>query len=865
MILMTRRLLEHGVPVALLNEEAQKEKLAVPPHVLLHYYFTRKPLITARLAIAGGLLGEHQSKHEFSKLIGIHKNLKSRAYIDSPEKLKEIIRMAYPDGVTLLDPFAGSGTIPFEALRLGINAVALDYNPVSYLVMKGTLEYPRVFRELLSSGESKLYHDVKQYAEKIIQKLDGELGRFFPDHDGTKVRCYIHAWAVKCPFCGRVTPLVAHWELDSKNKVGLKPIYRKGELSFKLVKGEKLQSGNVKREKRTCIYRDCTLPIPTQNIVDDISKHEREILLAVYLETGEFDLPNNEDRKAFENAKKYLKEKMSEIGPYIPSESMQKDVRSAKYLQYWYKLFNPRQLLIHSSIAKEIHEIVKELQKDDSEYAAAIGTYLSMILSKHLMYSSRAALWHRSRLIPAHVLTSRGISMMWSHPEVNPFVKTAGSLLNGMDNILRGLKFLIDGCAHNQERFDKEVNHSKIEIINESILSWRPNRKFPIIVTDPPYYDDVPYPEFMQFFQVWHSRTVGSLLNISPVPSTTEELSVGRDRDDAAFESRMLVAIKRLHDLLEDDGILVVFYAHKSIDGWKYVLESLRESGFIVTSTHTLRTESGAGTISKGKASIFHSLLLTARKRLDHRTTSIPELEEEVRGKMDQRYEDLVRLYGNDRINLMVAASGIVIETITSYAEIDSFTKNTADYALEMGQQFLIELFAKRALNIDFVDPKTMLYAWLRYSPQKLIPFSEFNQALKALGIDEEDIDDIIYKDKSNVRLLDFSERGVLEIDGAEPLMATSVIDAVQLILRGYLRGGISEAIPLIRTSPYGEENLLHTIEGLAKLASLRPEYEEGEICKKFLKDWGIVYESVPAQQMKLDEYLTEGDDENDK
>jgi hypothetical protein len=369
----------------------------------------------------------------------------------------------------------------------------------------------------------------------------------------------------------------------------------------------------------------------------------------------------------------------------------------------------------------------------------------------------------------------------------------------------------------------------------------------------------------MHFFQVWHNKTVGDLLNIPPNPSITEELSVGRDRDEETFESRMLIAIKRLYALLEDDGLLVIFYAHKSIDGWKYVLESLRQAGFIVTSTHTLRTESGSGVISRGKSSVFHSLLLTARKRLGDRTTSITNLEEEVRKNMQTRYDELTQVYGDDRTNLMVAASGIVIETITSYSEIDSFTKNTADYALEIGQQYLIELFAKRSLNIDYVDPKTMLYIWLRHSLQKTIPFSEFNHTLKALGLEESVISDIISKEKSKVRLLDFSERGTLEVDGIDPLMATSVIDAVHLILRGYIRGGISAATPLVRSSSYGEDNLLHTIEGLAKLSSLLSGYKEGDVCRKFLKDWGMIYDNIPTKQEKLDEYIAEGDDENGK
>jgi adenine-specific DNA methylase len=731
--------------------------------------------------------------------------------------------------------------------------------------MKGTLEYPLKYGGLVdaSTGDSKLLMDIKHFAEEILEQLRVNLERFFPSYDGVNVRSYIHAWAVKCPVCGRLTPLVNSWVLDAKNGVAIKPIVKDEELQFQLIKNEKPPPRNMTGGKGTCAYEDCMSAISNEHIVNDILHNDREILLAVYAEDREFYLPREADIIALENADEYLKKHMSELAPFIPNEEMSAESACMKYLTYWYRLFSPRQLLVHASLAKEIRKIVDLIAETDKEYAAVIGTYLSMIFSKHLMRNCRSAIWDINYLKTAHILTNRRPSMMWKHPELNPFVKTAGSILNSIDNILNGLAFLLDEFSQSQSILQDKQSTPKVEIINGSILSWKPQRKFSLIVTDPPYYNDVQYPELMQFFQVWYSRIIGDLLGISPIPSTTEELSVGKYRSEDVFEERMLIAINNIYNLLTEDGVLSIFYAHKSIDGWKYLLESLRKSGFKVTSTYTLRTESGTGTIVDGTSSVFHSLLLTARKRLDNKTISIADLEKEVRKKMEERYDELVNIYGDDRVNLMVAASGIVIETITSYSEITSFTKNTAEYALEMGQQYLIELFAQRALNIDYVDPKTILYVWLRYSPVKDIPFSDFNQTLKAMGVNEDEISDIIYKDKSKVGLLDFSERGALEINGADSLMTSSVIDAVQLILRGYMRGGISEANQLMRTSLYGEETIIHTIEGLAKLASLKTGYGEGEVCRKFLKDWGIISEGVIIKQEKLDVFFT--DDDNGK
>jgi len=370
-----------------LNIDARKEKLVIPPIVKLHRYATRKPLITSRMVVVAGILGENDLRddEDFNTLIGIDAKLKTRGYKYLPQPLVKKIDKKYPEKPTILDPFAGTGTIPFEALRLGLNVVALDYNPVAYLIMKGTLEYP------LKYGKT-IYKDVEEYSKKIYDKLKEELSCYYPKHHGVEPRSYIHCWAVKCPTCGNITPLVNNWVLDGKRKIGLKYEVKNNHVDYSITHNEQVQEGNVYRGKGTCIF--CSSEIPNDYIVKDISENEREILLAVYLYNREFELPIPEDIEAIENARKHLKENLNEFGKYIPTESMMDEVRSKKYLKYWYKLFNPRQLLVSVKLAKLIHETMQELAKEDREYAAAVGIYLSMIHSKMIRKNSRSSMWN---------------------------------------------------------------------------------------------------------------------------------------------------------------------------------------------------------------------------------------------------------------------------------------------------------------------------------------------------------------------------------------------------------------------------------------------------------------------------------------
>lgn len=844
-----RNLLERKVPVDLINEEARIEKLgtAKPPISEMHYFFTRKPLITSRFIIAGAALDAKTIKHveEINRLLGIDPRSKRRAFRVVPLDLVNKIKAQHPEGLVMLDPFAGSGMIPFEALRLGLDVVAIDYNAVAYIIMKGTLEFPLKYGGAIdeNTGKSKLLTDVKRYFDEVFSRLREELSEFYPNHGDRHVLAYMFAWEVACPTCGRFTPLVNNWWLDRKNGVRLDYQVKNGKLEYSIVKDKDAKEGNAQAGHATCLY--CAAKITNDWMISDISNNEREVVLAVYLDDRSFELPTPEDINALDRAKNYIRDHSSSLAQFVPTEALPDDLRAVpakKYLAYWNKLFNSRQLLILSSYARESRRIVEDISKQDREYASAIGTYLSMILAKHVVRNNRGTCWDNSLKVICHSLTNRGINMMWNHAEPNPFMKFSGSLLTNVDGVLKGLAFAIEELNKNSlDSFRKP----KLELIHASILSWQPEKKFKFIITDPPYYDDVPYPELMQFFQVWHYRVIGDLFSITATPPVSEELSVGGDRDEVTFEKRLLIAIKKLYDALDVDGVLVMFYAHGSIEGWKYVLEALRKTGFHVTSTITLMTESKDNVIARGKSSVFHSLVITARKREGKKTATMIDVEEEIRRKIEHDYCDLEKTYGKDRMNLMVAASGMVIETITAYSDITSFTRNTAEYALEIGQRFLIEAFAKRTLNVDHADPKTMIYTWFRHSRQDYIDFSEFNQTLKALGSGEESVADIIERakdDRSRVRLLDFSERGALEIDGMEPLMAQSIIDAVHVALRAYIRGGVTAAKDSVDSSPFGRKVILNTMDALSNVYATKGNYREGEISKKFLEEWTTLY-----------------------
>jgi putative DNA methylase len=235
-IVMERRFIESvNFPFSVISEASAVEKgPGRPPHWEMVFWWTRKPLISARAIIAGCLLPEKTSVGEFLYGIGVRRKGKradGRIVFDgAPHRVKPRYRF---EGVRLLDPFAGFGSIPLEGLRLGLDVTAVELLPVAYVFLKAVLEYPAKYGE-------RLVRDVEKWGRWVTERLrEDPLIRELYEDD---VAVYIGSWEVKCPHCGRWTPLVGNWWL-ARVKAGegyarlawMEPVVEGGEVKIKVV------------------------------------------------------------------------------------------------------------------------------------------------------------------------------------------------------------------------------------------------------------------------------------------------------------------------------------------------------------------------------------------------------------------------------------------------------------------------------------------------------------------------------------------------------------------------------------------------------------------------------------------------------
>jgi putative DNA methylase len=388
-----RRLIEHRLPLEKISEASAREKSIRYGHIsTLHIWWARRPLAASRAAVFATLVPDTEENYQLVKKIVPWEAVKDGNSKDILEARRRVLEASGGTPPRVLDPFAGGGAIPLEALRLGCETHALDLNPVAYLILKATLEYPQRFGQpnsravplyiraldqahaqakdraaqgtakLLEEGgeaqeegpfskayrENPLAAEVRYWGEWVLERARQELAQFYPkDPDGRTPVAYLWARTVTCtnPTCRVEVPLVRQWWLAKKDKkrIALKPLVDREarRVDFQVVEvpqGEDWpDQGTVQRGNAACLV--CGTAIPASETQKQ-AKERRwgERLLAVVLGSGEengktYRVGTPEDIATFEQAKaklEALKQRESPFGelPLIPNEPIPYEPRA---------------------------------------------------------------------------------------------------------------------------------------------------------------------------------------------------------------------------------------------------------------------------------------------------------------------------------------------------------------------------------------------------------------------------------------------------------------------------------------------------------------------------------------------------------
>jgi adenine-specific DNA methylase len=538
----------------------------------------------------------------------------------------------------VVDPFAGGGSIPLEALRVGADAFASDLNPVAVLLNKVVLEY-------IPKYGQKLADEVSKWSQWIKEQAERELSPFFPrDENATMPVAYLWARTItrEGPGCGAEVPLMRSLWLAKKGNrsVALKMVPRPKlkRVDFEIVEDARpkdVAGGTVRRGSATCPV--CGFTTPVASVRRQLSERhggtaDARLLCVITtrpIQAGVgYRLPADRDAEAVRKAREELeRRKKRHKGPLtlVPDEPTPEGGGTGAgraFSQRYYgmnrfgDLFTPRQQLVLSTLAGLIDRIGKEASRNiEPEFGLATSAMLSMALGKLADYLSSLCVWRIARSCVAHTFGRQALPITWDFGEMNPFAGSAGD----WDEACRYLGLLAD-----------EIDRAKM-LPGQVQLASATDHPLPdgiatAFVTDPPYYDAVPYADLSNYFYVWHKRALQDFgLDVLATPLTLKEDEAimdpaslsrdGRPKDAAFYESAMRRAMENGCRILDRAGVGIVVFAHKSTSGWEAILQSVVDAGWVITGSWPVDTERPGRLRSQDSAALASSVHLVCRPR----------------------------------------------------------------------------------------------------------------------------------------------------------------------------------------------------------------------------------------------------------
>ncbi|MGG6241970.1 DUF1156 domain-containing protein [Nodosilinea sp. AN01ver1] len=786
--------IEKIFPVTLLNKQVYYEH-GGNPFKGLHRWYSRKPLSFSRASVLGSLLPDTVTMEEFEYLLGLnrrvagHPDSTTKLYKTppSPERIKQVHDLCEQTWgtrtPTVLDAFAGGGSIPFEAVRYGLNVLASDLNPVAVVTMKAAMEYPLKFGP-------DLQHEIDKWVKWVGDEAEKRLAEFFPSQEGETVQYYLWAHTITCPTCESVLPLSPNWWLNkspSAAKTGrwcaAKPISNKDNkcIDFALIQGKKgkgktIRLNDTDYDPTTTVTLgrgvgkcpNCESVLSDDEIKKYSSTHGLDCqMYSVAYKKGkssiEFRLPNKLDTEGFERSRAFLDLNYSgyQIKNLVPEEptsiGLNDSPRNYEYgLRQYKDCFNSRQLLTlitYSEILQDLKSVA-QLEYKKEEFQAIIS-YLSLVLDRCADMNSRMSRWRGDPLVPAGASSSHSLNLMWNYPETSIYKlwdwcsETVAaeyknlSLLIGADS---GLSLLSDHPNSDNGKILVEMTSA------DSLINIKDSSVFAVI-TDPPYYSTIQYSELSDYFYVWQKRVLGDVfpeLYLSELTDKDREAvanpsrfrNMGESAEELAnrdYEAKMALAFAEYFRVLRDDGVMTVQFNHKDSGAWDVLAKSLIDAGFEITASWAVSTENPQNLHQAQKNSVSSTVLLVCRKRDPNAGSAWwDDLRPELANLVEQRAPEFE---ANDigGIDLYLSAFGPALNVFSrAWPVLDSSgVEMRPEVAFGEARKAIANYRFRKLLEADTAgfDPLTQWYilAWDAFRAREF-PFDEARQLALAVG-----------------------------------------------------------------------------------------------------------------------------------
>jgi putative DNA methylase len=612
---------------------------------------------------------------------------------EPPKSAAEIREYLQKYAPPVYDPFCGGGSIPLEAQRLGLEAHGSDLNPVAVLITKALIEIPPKFKDkppvnpeaqkkLKTArwyGAQGLAEDVRYYGQWMRDEAEKRIGHLYPkitlpqEYGGGEATVIAWLWArtVKCPnpACGAQMPLVRSFALSTKKgkEAWVEPVIDRNqqppvvkfevrsqqeqEKKRKAAKTEleresisvKPLDGTMNRKGATCIC--CGTPVPFDYIRTEGKAERMNARLMAIVAEGQkqrvYISPNDEHIEIAFSAQPEWKPESKLMGKAainVPLYGM----------PTYGDLFTNRQLVALTTFSDLVSEAREKMKLDAiaagiaddnlplcedgigaTAYADGVATYLGLGVSKLADALTSLTRWKPSMDQVIATFARQALPMVWDYAESNTFNSAAGDYTTTIATLIRAIGNLNTNGFNSVKQIDATTTNPSF---------------YPLISTDPPYYDNISYADLSDFFYVWLRRSLSqfypNIFSTLLVPKSQELVATpyrfGGDKQKAKdfFEEGLGKAFNRMRETAHPDYPLTVYYAFKQSEsddddddknvntviastGWETMLEGLIKAGFSITGTLPMRTELSNRTIASGSNALASSIVLVCRPRPD--------------------------------------------------------------------------------------------------------------------------------------------------------------------------------------------------------------------------------------------------------
>jgi len=960
-----KRLIEVDLPIKKISEATRQEKNIRHGHIsALHIWWARRPLAACRAVICASLwpdpadqncsdsfrqtatmlLSELRDKRggkpikpdnvlelrnallnfivEFSNW----DNAATSDYIDTCRAITKAANNIFEESSEInpliVDPFAGGGAIPFEALRIGTDVFASDLNPIAVLLNKIILEYLPVHGTVLAK-------EVREWGTWVYAKSKEELSSLYPKHNDDSIPlAYIWARTIisEAPDKDKIpieVPLIKSMWLaqKGKNSVGMKwKRNHNGKIETEIVnvkyangkqikvrrplleivnfaKKSDLDEGTVKRGSVTCPVSGYTTPVTS--VREQLKKRNGGsfdarlcVVVLSHPRNGKkfYQIPSQIDINAMEKASKLYSQMMLKDNRCFPDEQM--PASASGYCapptygaKSFSDLFNKRQLIFARWLIDSFDRWSEE-RNLSKKIRDAVQASIALVINRLIDSNSSQCWWvtiHGETVM--RTFGRQAYPIIWDFSEINPLADSSRGIEESTDIIAKTLEY-----------------NAYLQPTSVATTLQAPAQKIPLphdacsaLITDPPYYNAIPYSDLADFYYVWLSRYFKSNNNwfhklfsetLSPKNEEIVEMSSWDSqryshKTNKWYENEMSKALEQGRLIVKPHGIMVLVFAHKKTSAWEALISAVISAGWIITASWPIDTENARRLRAQRSATLESSIHLVCRPRENHDGTLITNYVgdwRDVLSELPKRiHEWMPRLSAEGVVgaDAIFACLGPGLEIFSRYSSVEKASGEEVTLKEYLEQVWAV--VAKEALNMIFEGADTsgfeedarLTAMWLwtlstgttngdeapsddeededdeEKSPKaKLSGYElEYDAARKiaqGLGANLEHLQNLVEVKGDKARLLPVSERtkALFGKEEAESPSANRKKKSPQLEL-----GFMEEVVKLEQEGSWGQKNVPHL--GNTRLDRLHQSMilfaaSRGEALKRFLVEEGV-------------------------